>query len=214
MPRTGRSKAAREQERAAQKQIDLQEEALELQRQAEQQQLQLLQPFRELGVEALPGLLALSTPEGQADFYRQYYQGPEFSAMADTAQNVQLAASEATGGLQATSTANQLARISPTLGMQALQQQQAQLGNLANIGLSGSGSQAGFLGQSAAQQAALLGNIGAAYGDMGQIRAHRALAPFQTFLTLAGMGIGAATGDPAGGAEAGATAGRVYGGNF
>ena len=214
MPRTGRSKAARAQETAAQEQIRLQEEALELQRQAEQQQMQMLQPFSDIGAQALPGLLALSTPEGQADFYRQYYQGPEFAAMADTAQNVQLAASEATGGLQSTSTANQLARISPTLGMQALQQQQAQLGNLANIGLAGAGSQAGYLGQSAAQQAGILSNIGAAYGDIGQIQAQKALAPFQTALTLIGMALGAATGNPEGGAEAGQRAGQTYGGNF
>ena len=114
----GASKAAGAQSDAAQQAIALKREIFE-------KQQELLAPYVQLGTDVgLPGLQRLSTPEGQADYYRNYYQSPQFAAQADTARNQQLAASEATGGLQSTSTANQLARISPTLGLAALQNQQ------------------------------------------------------------------------------------------
>ena len=126
----GASKAAGAQSDAAQQAIALKREIFE-------KQQELLAPYVQLGTDVgLPGLQRLSTPEGQADYYRNYYQSPQFAAQADTARNQQLAASEATGGLQSTSTANQLARISPTLGLAALQNQQGLYGQLTNIGLS------------------------------------------------------------------------------
>ncbi len=194
MPRTGKSKAARSQKQAAQAQIDSSERALE-------RQLELLAPFRELGVEALPGLLGLSTPEGQAQYYQDYYQSPQFAAQSSAARNQQLAAAEATGGLMGSSTANNLARISPTLGLNALQNQQNLYGQLANIGLSGAGSQAGFVGQQTlAEQQAL--------GQIGQSQAYSALAPFNTFLQLGSLAAGFIPGGSGGtGTDQGSTGG-------
>ena len=166
MPKTGASSAARAQERA-------QRESISLSKETRDQQLELLAPFLEAGTETgLPGLIGLSTPEGQAGFYEDYYDSPQYQAQAGQARNQQLAASEATGGLGATSTQNQLARIAPTLGLQALGQQQSLYGDLTNLGYGAAGSSAGFYGQSAQSQYGALQNI-------GNIQAAKSKAPLQ-----------------------------------
>lgn len=161
----GASKQASAQKDATQQELQLYADIYEANK-------ALLEPFRLAGVDALGGLSNLSTPEGQAAFYDEYYRSPQYQAIANQAQNQQLAAAEATGGLQSTSTQNQLARIAPELGLQALNQQTNLLGNLTNIGLSGAGSQAGF-GQTYSQQA------GGALGDLGAINAAQAGIPYQ-----------------------------------
>ena len=171
MPDSGAEEAAEAQEAASQKQIEFAQDVYA-------QQQELLAPYVQAGTPGLEGLLELSTPEGQAAYYEQYYQSPQFAAQSAAARNQQLAASEATGGLQATSTQNQLARIAPTLGLQALQQQQQQYGQLTNIGLSGAGATAGYAG---AQVPVVTG----AYGDIGQAQAQAITAQKQFEYQLA-----------------------------
>ena len=162
----GASKAADQQEEAAERSIALQREIYE-------KQLALSEPYRQIGTDiGLAGLTDLSSQQGQADFYRDYYDSPQYQAQAGQARNQQLAASEATGGLGATSTQNQLARIAPTLGLQALGQQQNLYGNLASIGQTAAGSQAGYAGTYGA-------NVGNLYGELGGIRAGAAALPYQ-----------------------------------
>ena len=121
-----------------------------------------IDPYYRAGTDVgLKGLTALSSPDVQADFYRNYYQSPQFAAQSGAAQNQQLAASEATGGLQSTSTQNQLARIAPTLGLQALQNQQNLYGNLANIGQRATGQLVTAGGQYGANVADLYAQQGA-----------------------------------------------------
>jgi len=176
MPGSGSSKAAREQKKVAHAQT-------ELARETEQKQRELLDPFMQAGLQyGLPGLTELSTPEGQEQFYKDYYQSPQFRAQADAARNQQLAAAEATGGVMDTSTANQLARISPTLGLQALESQRNIYGQLTNIGQAGAGGQASYIGQGTAAQTATLENL-------GRIRAAQAVAPYQTAVGAVGTGL-------------------------
>lgn len=141
------------------------ENANEMQYAMFQESKKLLEPFREAGVDVgLAGLLGLISPEGQQQFLDDYYQSGQFQTQSDAARNQQLAAAEATGGLQSTSTQNQLARIAPDLGMSALQNQMNQYGNLTNIGLSGAGAQAGYAqnyGNQFAQNQMNLGNVNA-----------------------------------------------------
>ena len=169
------SKAASAQSNAAQAQIDFMREQSDIAR-------NLLEPFRMAGLQGLQGLQDLTSETGRASFLSDYYKGPEFAQQSSAARNQQLAAAEATGGLQSTSTQNQLARIAPTLGSQALMNQQNLLGNLTNVGLTGAGSQAGY-----AQQ---FGQMGAqALGDMGAAQAGRYLSQGQNIgsgLNLAG----------------------------
>lgn len=183
--------SSRSASRASDSQVQANRESIEAQRELYERQVELLEPFRAAGLPGLQGLQELATPEGQEQFLQQYYQSPQFAAQASAAQNTQLAASEATGGLQSTSTQNQLARISPTLGSAALEQQQNIYGNLANIGLSGAGSQAGYAGQFGQQQAAALQNIGAAQAG-GHLAQGQAIGGI--FNTLGGLGIGKLTG--------------------
>ncbi len=187
----GAVSSSRSSRKASEAQTSAEREAIAAQERQFERQLELLEPFRQAGLPGLEGLSMLSTPEGQADFYSQYYQSPQFAAQSNAAQNAQLASAEATGGLQSTSTQNQLARIAPTLGLQALEQQQNTYGNLANIGLSGAGSQAGYSQQFGAAQGAGLQNIGAhqAGNYLAQGQASSGL-----FNTLGGLGYGRLTG--------------------
>ena len=164
---------------AAEAQSDAAYAKLALQKQIYDEQTALLAPFVQAGTGGLAGLVGLSTPEGQAQYLEDYYGGAQFAAQSDAARNQQLAAAEATGGLQSTSTANQLARISPTLGAQALQQQQNTYGQLANIGLSGAGSTAGYAGQYGAGASQSLTGL-------GQAQAYGAAAPYQAFSSALG----------------------------
>ena len=134
---------------------------VELQREQRDKQLALLEPFRQFGTEVgLEGLQRLSTEEGQQGFLDEYYETDQYQAQSGQITNQQLASAEAGGGLGATTTQNQLARIAPGLGNQALQQQQNLYGQLANIGLQTSGSQAGYVGQAAQNSYGALQNIG------------------------------------------------------
>ena len=178
---------AKGSETAAEYQADAASQRLALQKQIYDEQTALLAPFVQAGTGGLAGLTALSTPQGQQEYLESYYAGPQFAQQSAQARNQQLAAAEATGGLQSTSTANQLARISPTLGAQALQNQQNLYGQLTNIGLSGAGSTAGYAGQYGAQAGQTLGQLGVAQGAA-------AAAPYQALSgvlgTAAGIGAG------------------------
>lgn len=168
---------------AAGKQAKGAEKAMRQFEQTYEEQKAYIDPYYQAGTKVgLAGMTALADPQVQADFYRQYYQSPQFQQQAGAARNVQLASAEATGGLGATSTQNQLARIAPTLGLQALQQQQQTYGNLAQLGYGATGQlvQAGGIygqniadlyGQQAAAQAgaktAGAGFLGDAIGAIG-----------------------------------------------
>jgi len=157
--------ASRGQQQAATDSMDMQERMFN-------QQLDLLDPYRQAGLQGLESLGGVAgRPLDRNAELAQYYQSPEFAQMSGVARNQQLASAEATGGLGSTSTGNALASIAPQLGQSYLAQRSAQqqdtynqLTGLANIGLSGAGAQASYAGnygsntantlnQSAAQQA-------------------------------------------------------------
>lgn len=147
-------------------------EGMDMQERMFNQQLDLLDPYRQSGLQGLESLGGIAgQPLDRNAELSQYYQSPEFAQMSGVARNQQLASAEATGGLGSTSTGNSLAAIAPQLGQSYLAQRSGQqqdiynqLSGLANIGLSGAGAQASYAGnygsntanalnQSAAQQA-------------------------------------------------------------
>lgn len=151
---------------AAQEQARLTREALNLQREIYGEQRELLQPFVQAGTDVgLPGLLSLVSPEGRSQFLEQYFESPEFSTLAGQAQRGVLSAAAAGGTLGGSGTENQLRRIAPTLGLQALQQQQQRFGQLTGIGQAAATGTAQFGGQFGQQAAGLLQNIGALQGQ-------------------------------------------------
>lgn len=146
---------------AAQEQARLTQEALNLQRQIYEEQTALLDPYVTAGTDVgLAGLVGLTTPAGQEEFLSQYYAGPQYQTLQQQSQQELLAAAAATGQIGGSATANQLQRIAPTLGLQALQQQQQQFGQLAGIGQAAATGTAQFAGQFGQTSANLLQNLG------------------------------------------------------
>jgi len=108
-------------------------QANQLSREQYQQGIETTAPFRQVGIEAIPQLQAMAKqPQGQfayrdpGAFLSQYFQGPEFAALNKQAQDTILRNQAATGGFRSGGTQAGLAQIAPTLGIQALQRQNAQ----------------------------------------------------------------------------------------
>ena len=169
----GASKAARAQEEAAQRGVDLQRETRDI-------SLGNLAPFLREGQAALPGLADLARQQlDPAQFYSDYFGGQEYAQLSDQARRNMLAGAEATGGLRTTSTANMLGSIAPQLAQSAFARQQAlqdaaynrQMG-LANIGLNAAGAGNAVSGNAATNMSNLMMQQGAA-------RAGRLAAPYQ-----------------------------------
>lgn len=169
----GASKAARAEEAAAQRGIDLQRETRDI-------SLGNLRPFLQEGSAALPGLADLARQQLDPNqFYSDYFQGAEYAQMSDQARRNMLASAEATGGLRTTSTANMLGSIAPQLAQSAFARQQAlqdaaynrQMG-LANVGLSAAGAGNAVAGNAATNMSNLM-------LQQGQARAGRLAAPYQ-----------------------------------
>ena len=161
----GASKAAKAQERAAGKQAALA-------RQVYNQQRQDLLPYLQAGYGGLDALQHLFSPQGQSQFLNQYFSSPEYSTLADQSNSNILAGAAATHNLGSQTTTDNLARVAPTLGLQALGRQQELAGSLANLGRGAGatiGQEAGLYGQQA----------GSALGALGAARAGGAAAPFQ-----------------------------------
>lgn len=107
--------------------------ATALSREQYQKGLETTEPFRELGVGAIPQVQAMvGQPVDKfayrdpATFLNQYYQGPEFAAMNEQAQDTILRNQAATGGFRSGGTQAGLSMIATTLGIEALQRQNQQ----------------------------------------------------------------------------------------
>lgn len=131
--------------------------------------LELQQPYRDVGYDALPQLQGLTTPQGRADALQGYYAGPEFQQLQAQAEEQQLRNAAATGGLRGGANQAALGTIAPQLGQQYLNSQYNQLTGLANMGM-GAASQG-------AQGAMGLGQgISALQQQAGQAQAANSLA--------------------------------------
>lgn len=108
-------------------------QATQLSREQYQQGLETTAPFREIGASAIPGLQAQVnqpvTPfkfRDAGSFLSDYFKGAEYGALNAQAQDQVLRNAAATGGFRSGATQANLAQIAPTLGIQALQRQNAQ----------------------------------------------------------------------------------------
>ena len=198
---TGSDRAAGAQENAANAQLEIGKEQAKVQREMYDKTRTDLQPFMDLGKGAIPALQGTLNPIDRTAALSQYFQGPEYAMMEEQAQRNQLAASEAMGGLGATSTANSLASIAPQLGMQHLgaleaanMDQYNRAMGLVNLGQS-SAARTGAAAQNYASGAANALNTQAqGYNQAGQAQAMGAMAPMQTMMQLGGMAAGAMSG--------------------
>ncbi|MBT0729513.1 hypothetical protein [Rosenbergiella nectarea] len=73
--------------------------------------------------QAFNNLQGMTGINGMGSFLNDYYNSAAYNQQANQARYQQLAAAEATGGLGASATSNQLASIAPSLGQQAYNQQ-------------------------------------------------------------------------------------------
>jgi len=169
----GADKAARAEQYAAQQGIDLQRETRDI-------SLANLRPFLDAGTAGLQGLTAAANQQTDpAQFYGEYFQGPEYAQLSDQAQRNILASREATGGLRTTSTANLLGSIAPQLAQSAFARQQAlqdanynrQMG-LVNVGMGAAGAGNAVAGNAANAMSNL-------FLQQGQARAGQVAAPYQ-----------------------------------
>lgn len=180
---TGTNQAAKSQAAAANRGAHLQKQMFD-QTQAN------LNPFMKAGQGALPGLTDLLKPIDEQQALQDYYDSEQYALMGSEAQNNLLAASEAMGGMGNTSTGNSLKMIAPQMGQQHLGQLYARQADDFNrhMGVVNMGQNAaanlGNAGQNYASQA------GNAYQRAGQAQAQGAMAPFQSAMGLAQLGIG------------------------
>lgn len=131
--------------------------------------LELQQPYRQAGYDALPQLQGLTTPEGRATTLQSYYAGPEFQQLQAQTEEQQLRNAAATGGLRGGVNQAALATIAPQLGQQYLSNQYNQLTGLANLGM-------GAASQGASGAMGLGSGISALQQQAGQARAQQQLA--------------------------------------
>ena len=176
---------------AADAQVEAAEKSAELQKQMYDQTRADLMPYMNFGKTMLPNVMEAMQPVNRTQALGEYFNSPEYALLSNQAANQNLAASEAMGGMGATSTSNALASIAPQLGtsyLNMLDQQRANNFNMAmggaNLGQS-SAAQVGASGQNYAQGASQ------AFNAAGQAQAQGALAPMQTLMGLGSLGISA-----------------------
>ena len=180
----GASKAARAEEQAAQRGIDLQRETRDI-------SLGNLRPFLEAGQQSIGNLQNAANQQADpSQFFNDYFQSNEYGQMSDQARRNILGSAEATGGLRTTSSSNLLGSIAPQLAQSAFARQQALQDNyfnrqmgVTNVGLNAAGGSNAVAGNAANQMSNL-------FAQQGQARAGRLAAPYQAASGLLADGAG------------------------
>lgn len=139
------------------------------------------QPYRQAGAESLQQQQQLMTPQGQADFYNQYSQGPQFQMMQDQMQEQSAKASSAMGNLRSGQAHVAFGEIAPNLMNQAYTQRLQGLQGLTALGAGAAGQTAGLgagmgetMGGYAGQSAGAMGNaFGQSLGQIGGLLANQ-----------------------------------------
>ena len=144
-------------------------------------------PFRQLGLNAIPQFNRFLDPNQVAQMESSYQNSASFKQLADQARNQQLASAEATGGLGGSAIQNSLAAIAPQLTQNYMDK------------IYGRTLDALDRGQSATAQTAQSGSnatssISQLLQQRGSAQAGGALAPFKDLLGAGKVVAGAASG--------------------
>ena len=134
-----------------------------------QQALDLQEPFREAGYQAVEGIQDLTTQEGRQQALQGYFDSPEYQTLQGQASEVALRGQSAIGNLRGGSSYAALESIAPQLGQNYLEGQENRLFGLANLGI-GAASQ----GASGAQNLGI--NTANLLQSQGTAQAQNALA--------------------------------------
>lgn len=177
-------KASKLQQQAAKQGIDSQEAMFN-------RSLELNQPYREAGYDAIGGLQGLMDPAQRGQMLNDYYAGDEYQQMSNQVEEQQMRNAAATGGLRGGQNQAALASIAPQLGQQYMQGLQNQYTGLANMGMGAASQGAQGAQQFGAQQSAL-------QQQAGQAAAQNAITQGgiwgNTMQGLGGLAFGAAGG--------------------
>ena len=147
--------ASAQQQASAQQGIESQEAMFD-------KSLELQQPYREAGYEAIQGLQGLADPNQRGQMLNDYYAGDEYQALQGQQNEQALRNAAATGGIRGGNTQAALANIAPSLGQNFLNNQQNQFTGLANMGMGAASQGAQGAQQFGIQQSALQQQIGQA----------------------------------------------------
>ncbi|PHS02426.1 MAG: hypothetical protein COA78_21130 [Blastopirellula sp.] len=131
--------------------------------------LELQEPYRDAGYDALEGLQGLTDPTQRAGMLQDYYAGPEYQQQAAQIEEQQLRNAAATGGIRGGANQAALATIAPGLGQQYLSGLGQQYTGLANMGM-------GAASQGSAQASQLGSSMAALQQQAGQASASNSLA--------------------------------------
>lgn len=148
--------------KAAKAQTQAQLAGIESQERMFNRALELQQPYREAGYDAITGLQGLMDPNQRGQLLTDYYNSNEFLGYQQQAEEAALRNAAATGNLRSGSTQQTLATIVPQLGADYLSNYQNILTGLGNWGTGAAAqgaSQATALGSNIAQQQSNIGNI-------------------------------------------------------
>lgn len=148
--------------KAANAQTQAQLAGIESQERMFNRALELQQPYREAGYDAITGLQGMLGADNRANLLTDYYNSQEFLGYQAQAEEAALRNAAATGGLRSGSTQAALATIAPQLGANYLNSQQNILTGLGNWGTGAAAqgaSQAQSLGAGIAQQQSNIGDI-------------------------------------------------------
>ena len=177
---TGSNKAAKAQERAADKSIAVTEKQFG-------QMVDLLNPYNQLGMSAIPGLMQSMQPFDADQAAADYLNSGRY-AMSEEALNRSLATQSEAAGVGGSAMANAMANALPNLinqdvGIQYGQNMDRlnQAMNMVNLGQN-SAAMTGNAGMNMAS------NVSQQYGNIGQAQAMGAMAPFQSIMAMANTG--------------------------
>lgn len=171
---TGSNKAAEAQESAAANSLAMSEKQFN-------QMVDLLNPYNQIGMSAIPGLMKSMQPFDADQAAADYLNSGRY-AMSEEALNRSLATQSEAAGVGGSATANAMANALPNLINQDVGRQYGQRMDqfnqnmgLVNLGQN-SAAMTGNAGMNLASQAAQQ------YANMGQAQAMGAMAPFQTIM--------------------------------
>jgi hypothetical protein len=163
---TGATQAGEAAEKAGQVQAAAAEKGIEEQRRQFDRMMEVLEPFRTQGVQALGGLqpyveagvpaleaqqalAGLRGPEAQRAAIAQIESSPEFQAQVEQGERALLQRAAATGGLRGGNVQEALAQFRPAMLSDLINQQYSRLGGFTQLG-SQTGTNIAQLGQSSA----------------------------------------------------------------
>lgn len=144
--------------------------------------MQQFQPFQQAGQGALTQMQGLSGglgAEAQQQAIDALQNSPLFQAQLQQGQNAMLQSAAATGGLRGGNTQAALGQFAPALLQQTIQNQMANLGGLAGMGLQGAGGVASGIAGTQDNLRGLAGGLAGLQAGLGDVNAAAAMAPYQ-----------------------------------